>query len=387
MIAIINEIKKKCPNGFTTMSIGDLIVQNREKKRNNPEINQVYVVSNTLGLVRAENYRETTIHSEDTSNYTIVRTGMYAYNPARLNIGSIGRLKDIDGLVSPMYIVFKVNESIVLKEYFDYLIKSSHVQLQISSNIEQGARFRFEFSKWKNIQVKIPPLEIQNEIIKILDKFSDLINNLNLEKNKRNEQYAFYRNRLLNLDSSTPIFKISQKYKRLRGTPITAEKMKQIQNDKGDIKIYAGGKTSVLANEKDIENGNVIRVPALLIQSRGVIDVIYCDQPFTFKNEMWAYTNDNAISVRYLYHILKNNIIHFRELASGMGSLPQISLSATEDFEIFWPSIEIQSQIVEKLDTFDDLCGNKINSINAEINAREQQFDYYSDMLLNFKLE
>lgn len=50
--------------------------------------------------------------------------------------------------------------------------------------------------------------------------------------------------------------------------------------------------------------------------------------------EMWAYTADNPIKVKYLYYILKNNIEHFREAASGMGSLPQISLRVTEEFVI-----------------------------------------------------
>ena len=84
--------------------------------------------------------------------------------------------------------------------------------------------------------------------------------------------------------------KIREVYKRLKGTPITAGKMKEIDNPIGEIKIFAGGKTAINANEEDIPNANITRVPAVLVQSRGIIDAIYYDKPFTFKNEMWAYT-------------------------------------------------------------------------------------------------
>lgn len=149
--------------------------------------------------------------------------------------------------------------------------------------------------------------------------------------------------------------KIKDVYSRLKGTSITAGKMKEIENQHGEIKILAGGKTVVNAYEKDIPNVNIIRVPAVLVQSRGVIDFIYYDKPFTFKNEMWAYTTENQTSVKYLFYVLKNNVKHFIESASGMGSLPQISLSVTEDFVIPIPSLEKQREIVEKLDQFDKI--------------------------------
>ena len=128
--------------------------------------------------------------------------------------------------------------------------------------------------------------------------------------------------------------KVKDVYKRLKGTPITAAKMKEIENQEGDIRIFAGGKTFVDSYEKDIPKANIIRIPAVLVQSRGVIDVVYYEKPFTFKNEMWAYTHNNKVSVKYLYYVLKNNIEEFRASALGMGSLPQISLRVTEEFEI-----------------------------------------------------
>lgn len=175
--------------------------------------------------------------------------------------------------------------------------------------------------------------------------------------------------------------KIKYSYTRIKGTPITAGKMKEIASDDGEIKIFAGGKTVITAHEADIPNANITRVPAVLVQSRGVIDAVYYDKPFTFKNEMWAYTADNPIKVKYLYYVLKNNIEHFREAASGMGSLPQISLRVTEDFIIPLPPLPVQEEIVRILDKFTELT----EELTAELTARKQQYEYYKDKLLTFE--
>ena len=167
---------------------------------------------------------------------------------------------------------------------------------------------------------------------------------------------------------------VKEVYHRLRGTPITAAKMKEIESTDGDVRIFAGGKTVIDAYEEDIPNANITRVPAVLVQSRGVIDAVYYERPFTFKNEMWAYTHENKTAVKFLYYVLKNNMGKFREAASGMGSLPQISLKVTEDFEMPVPPLEVQREIVRILDNFTELT--------AELTARKKQYEYYRTKLL-----
>ena len=169
---------------------------------------------------------------------------------------------------------------------------------------------------------------------------------------------------------------IKEVYQRVKGTPITAAKMKEIESTDGEVRIFAGGKTVIDAHEEDIPKANITRVPAVLIQSRGVIDAVYYEKPFTFKNEMWAYTHENKIAVKFLYYVLKNNIEKFREAASGMGSLPQISLKVTEEFEMPVPPLPVQSEIVRILDNFTELT--------AELTARKKQYGYYRDNLLSF---
>lgn len=186
-----------------------------------------------------------------------------------------------------------------------------------------------------------------------------------------------YLERLLN-GTDVEFHKIKNVFKRIKGTPITAGKMKEIATPMGSVRIFAGGKTMIDANEEDIPNANITKVPSVIVQSRGVIDVVYYEKPFTFKNEMWAYTADNKISVKYLYYIMKSNIQTFRDAASKMGALPQISLSVTEDFEIPLPPLPIQEEIVRILDTFTEL--------EAELEARRKQYEYYRNKLLDFSV-
>ena len=172
-------------------------------------------------------------------------------------------------------------------------------------------------------------------------------------------------------------FKIKDLFTRLKGTPITAGKMKEIEKAGGNVRIFAGGKTVIDAYEEEIPNANVINVPAVLVQSRGVVDFIYCNKPFTFKNEMWAYTAADEISVKYLYYYLKENTQYFRNIASATGSLPQISLPITEDYSIPFPDMEVQKYIVELLDSFNSLMEN----ISIETELRKKQYDYYLNKL------
>lgn len=175
-----------------------------------------------------------------------------------------------------------------------------------------------------------------------------------------------------------PCVRLGDYYQRIKGTPITASKMKEIQKDNGEIAIFAGGKTLVYANESDIPSAKIWRNPAMLVQSRGVVDVQFCDMPFTFKNEMWAYTCDSKESVKYLYYYMKGIVPQLRAKASAMGSFPQISISDTEEIEIPLPPLPIQEAIVEILDKFESLQ----QGLQDELQARKKQYEYYRNKLL-----
>lgn len=250
---------------------------------------------------------------------------------------------------------------------------------------EPTGKYTRHWSKAKTTLIPLPPLEIQEEIVRILDKFTELTIELTTELTLRKQQYEYYRDKLLTFEKVVEWKKIKEVFERLKGTTITATKMKEIASEKGEITVIAGGKTIIKAYEKDIPNSNIISVPAVLVQSRGIIDVLYLEEKFTFKNEMWAYTTDNKITVKYLYYILKKNIAYLRQVAQGTGALPQISLTVTEDLKIPIPPLEEQKRIVEVLDKFQKLINEAGGLLPEEIEERKKQYKYYREKLLTFE--
>ncbi len=179
--------------------------------------------------------------------------------------------------------------------------------------------------------------------------------------------------------------KIKDVFTRIKGTPITATLMKEIASEEGDVRIFAGGKTVIDAKRESIPNANITTIPSLIVQSRGVIDFVFYDKPFTFKNEMWGYTHQEPISVKFLGYVLKNNVEYFRRKASETGSLPQISLPVTEEYEIPVPPLEVQREIVKVLDSFSEHTAALVTELDAELAARKKQYEYYRDNLLSFE--
>lgn len=178
--------------------------------------------------------------------------------------------------------------------------------------------------------------------------------------------------------------RLGDEFVRKKGTPITATLMKQIASDNGNVRIFAGGKTVIDAKLEDIPNANIINVPAVLVQSRGVIDVVYYDKPFTFKNEMWAYSHANNTTLKYLYYYLKKEINKLREKATAMGAFPQIAIRDTEEMLIPIPPFSIQEEIVRMLDNFTKFTPLLQDSLRDSLQARQEQYEYYRNKLLSF---
>lgn len=118
-------------------------------------------MNNKLGFINQdEQFEDRTVASEDTSNYKVVLKDDFAYNPARINVGSIARLKSFDkGIVSPMYICFKVTDGIVpeyLESYFatNHFFKEMQKRLEGScvfvSHLKAYATYPYSFLTWTN---------------------------------------------------------------------------------------------------------------------------------------------------------------------------------------------------------------------------------------------
>ena len=163
LVAIIeNVFKAKCCNH----KIGDIITQVSIRNKSN-NVPNVLSVSNKQGFVeQSEQFEDRTVASEDVTNYKIVRTNDFAYNPARINVGSIARLKQHEsGIVSPMYICFHTKKD-VLPEYLEIFFHTQSFKHEMYKRLEGSVRLCLSYEGLTNIPIFIPGIPAQLEISK-----------------------------------------------------------------------------------------------------------------------------------------------------------------------------------------------------------------------------
>ena len=172
--------------------------------------------------------------------------------------------------------------------------------------------------------------------------------------------------------------KLSDICSRQKGIKITAKQMRELHQENGAVKIFAGGNTVAYVDVNNIKKENIIDKPSIIVKSRGNIDFEYYDNLFTHKNELWSYSIRSNDNIKFIYYFMKLHIEYFKTRAIS-GKLPQISTGLTDNFLIPIPSLEIQEKIVEILDKFT----NYVTELQSELQSRTKQYKYYRDMLLS----
>ena len=136
----------------------------------------VYSISNQKGFIpQNEQFEEGSYQDLDKSAYKIVRQGEFAYNPARINVGSIGRLKDeAEAIISSLYVCVKMNES-VDGDFFEKWLKTSDFYKEIIRNTEGSVRDYLFYENFSNIRMPLPSISEQQKIAKILSECDQVI--------------------------------------------------------------------------------------------------------------------------------------------------------------------------------------------------------------------
>ncbi len=237
------------------------------------------------------------------------------------------------------------------------------------------------------IRVPVPPLEIQREIVKVLDAFTELEADLEAYLEARRKQYKHYRDSLLTSDARVKFKLLGELGKRNKGTVITAGRMKSIQQDDGPIRVFAGGQTIADVSKEAVPTKDVVRVPSIIVKSRGHIGFEYYDRPFTHKAELWSYSiNHKDANQKFVYYYLLTRIGRLQEIARANSvKLPQLGVADTDTLFIPLPPLEIQREIVKVLDNFTELEAELEAELDAELEARRKQYHHYRDRLLTFE--
>ena len=175
-------------SGGIFQRLGNYIYEYNE--RNNAGCNRVLSVTNNRGFILQEEQFEKKVASNDTSSYKVIRKGDFAYNPSRVNVGSLSMLNEYEeGILSPMYVVFKANNGID-KYYLLQCLQSYWFRGHIPAYAQGSVRDSLSFEGLCSMKFYIPSLEEQKAISEILmhvDREIELANEklANLQSQKR----------------------------------------------------------------------------------------------------------------------------------------------------------------------------------------------------------
>jgi len=148
---------------------------------------KVYSVTNTNGFVLQSEYFEGKVSGEDLSNYKIIKKHEFAYNPARINVGSLAYFEMEIGVISSLYVCFKTKEQI-LDYYLHQFLQIDHTKYRIETLGEGGVRVYLWYDLFSKIKIKLPPLEEQIAIAKALQAADKEIQLLKTKTERLREQ-------------------------------------------------------------------------------------------------------------------------------------------------------------------------------------------------------
>lgn len=135
------------------------------KRNKNSTIERVLSVTNHSGFVLPEDQFERRVASANVSNYKVVEQGQYAYNPSRINVGSIARLDDWEnGILSPMYVVFKLDTKKACSDYFFHWLNSSEARQRIKNSAQGSVRETVSFKDLGAIDIPLPAMDVQKDV-------------------------------------------------------------------------------------------------------------------------------------------------------------------------------------------------------------------------------
>ncbi|GAA8766250.1 restriction endonuclease subunit S [Helicobacter pylori] len=335
--------------------------------------------------------------NNDGENITIASRGEYA--------GFINYFNEkffAGGLCYP-YKVKDTNE--LLTKFLYFYLKTNEIQI-MENLVSRGSIPALNKADIETLTIPIPPLEIQQEIVKILDAFTELNTELNTELKARKKQYEYYQNMLLDfkdihqnhqdakmsaktypkrlkslLQTLAPkgveFRKLGEVCEIIRGKRVTKKEIL----DKGKYPVVSGGIGFMgYLNEYNREENTIT------IAQYGTAGFVnWQNQKFWANDVCFSVIPKETLINRYLYYVL-TNMQNYLYSISNRSAIPySISSNNIMQITIPIPPLEIQQEIVKILDQFLALTTDLLAGIPAEIEARKKQYEYYREKLLTFK--
>ena len=310
-------------------------------------------------------------------------------------------LADQEGGTNGDVILLRINNDIPLIPKFLYYIISSDSFFSFHNQYAKGAKMpRGDKKKILEFPIPVPPIEVQEEIVKILDRFSDYAAELQAELQARKEQYEYYRNLLLSFNPSAYGCGTDgeQEMRDTGNTPphlltnvnviwkTIGEICKVIQAPKKLKRKDYGliGKYPIIDQGQEYVIGYSNQEDALLPEGEYVLFGDHTRNVKYFKGQFIQGADGvkilktiEGVRTKYLYQIMKNLKIEDRGYNRHWTVVTPILIPI--------PPLMVQEKIVAILDRFETLVNDLTKGLPAEIAAVKEQYEYYRNKLLTFK--
>ena len=245
------------------------------------------------------------------------------------------------------------------------------------------------------IEIPVPPLPVQEEIVRVLDAFTELQAELQAELQKRKQQYNFYRDNLLNFkDINRGGQEIKwMKLKEIGKVCMCKRILKEQTASFGDVPFFKigtfGGVADAYISQELFDSyKSKFSYPQkgdILISAAGTIGrtVAFDGKPAYFQdsNIVWLKHDESIVLNSYLRYCYTQNPW---AISTG-GTIARLYNDNILNATIPVPPIAEQQKIVSILDRFDALTNDLTSGLPAEIEKRRQQYEFYRDKLLTFK--
>lgn len=268
-------------------------------------------------------------------------------------------------------------DGVILRYLYHYL-QIVNVHGFIHGNIP-----KLNQSDFRSIKIAIPPIEVQREIVRILDNFTELTTEftikLTTELAMRKKQYEYYREKLLLLEKEHNIgcYNLCEIADIGTGSSNTNEGLNE-------------GKYPFFVRSQEIKRKNDYEFDEIAIITAGdgvgVGKVLhYIEGKYALHQRAYRiHINSEKVLPKYFYHYMKGTFLRYIEKSAVNSSVTSIRKKMLDEYPVPVPTIEVQRKIVDILDNFDTICIDLNIGLPAEMEARKKQYEYYRDMLLTF---
>lgn len=266
---------------------------------------------------------------------------------------------------------FKPNENLMCRFLFHYMLETFHVY--ICGNAVASSVVSLRKPKLIAYPIPLPPLSIQQQIVEILDTFTDSISNLQEELELREKQMEYYRENLLSFDGEEVEWKTLKDVAEIgTGSSNTKDGLSE-----GLYPFYTRGQEILRKNEYEYDEEAIITAG----DGVGVGKVIHYTQgKYALHQRAYRFSPMSNLSCKFLFYYMKVSFFQYvcgNSVSSSVSSLRKPKLMA---YPIPVPSLFRQQEIVDILDTFESM----ITNIKQEIELRQKQYEYYREKLLTF---